>query len=138
MTGISATLMAAIQALTGAVEAETQCLRDGDFAALSAAAERKQQAAAAYEQAMKALAATRGIAAKLPEVTRRDLRAAAKRLELALSDNTRLVSAMRAAGTTLIGRILEAASQPATAGGYTAAGRIAAEPTALTAYGERV
>lgn len=138
MTGISTTLMAAIQALTGAVEAETQCLRAGDFAALSAAAERKQQAAATYEQALKTLAAERGIAAKLPEMTRRDLRAAAKRLELALSDNTRLVSAMRAAGTTLIGRILEAASQPATAAGYTAAGRIAAEPAALTAYGERV
>ena len=138
MTGISATLMAAIQALTGAVEAETECLRAGDFAALTVAAERKQTAATTYEHALKALAAERGIAQRLPELTRRDLRAAAKRLELALSDNTRLVSAMRAAGTTLIGRILEAASQPTSVAGYTAAGRIAAEPTALTAYGERV
>jgi len=138
MSQIATALISSMQALTGAIEAETGRLQAGDFPALPAAAAAKQQAAAGYEAAMKALAAAPGIATKLPELTRRDLRAAARRLELALSDNTRMVTAMRTASARLVGRIMEAASQHSAAAGYTATGALAVEPAAISGFRERV
>jgi hypothetical protein len=138
MTETASALMASIGRLIEAVDGETDVLRKGDLAALAPAAARKQEAAARYEEAMRAVAAEPGIARRLPEVTRRDLRAAARRLELALADNTRLVTAQRAASTRLVGRLIEAASQHSSAGAYTASGRLAVEPAALSAFRERV
>ncbi len=138
MTRAAADLMASMKALTDEVEAETGLLRRGQFAEIGAAVARKQQAATRYEEALKAFAAESKLAASLPDRMRRDLRAAARRLEIILSDNSRLVAANREASTRLIGRIIEAASQNSAAGGYTAAGKLAVEPTAATAFGERV
>ncbi len=99
---------------------------------------RWRRAAARYEESLKAFAADAKAPLGLPERLRRDLRAAARRLEIVLGDNSRLVAANREAGTRLIGRIIEAASQNPAAGGYTAAGKLAVEPAAATAFGERV
>lgn len=138
MTRAAADLMASMKALTQEVEAETGLLRRGGFAELDAAVARKQQAAARYEAALKTFATEARAAPSLPERLRRDLRAVARKLEIVLSDNSRLVAANREASTRLIGRIIEAASQNPAAGGYTAAGKLAVEPTAATAFGERV
>jgi hypothetical protein len=138
MTRAAADLMASMKALTEEVEAETGLLRRGEFAELGAAVTRKQQAASRYEEALKTFATQAKAAVSLPERLRRDLRAAARRLEIVLSDNSRLVAANREASTRLIGRIIEAASQNTAAGGYTATGKLAAEPAAATAFGERV
>jgi hypothetical protein len=138
MTRATTTLIASINALTKEVEAETDLLRQGRFAELAAAGTRKQQAAAAYEQALTVLTAEPGSAKSLPELIRRDLRAAARRLEILLADNSRMLAANREASTRLIGRIIEAASQVSSAGGYTAAGTLAVEPAALSAFRERV
>lgn len=138
MTRAAADLMASMKALAEEVEAETGLLRRGQFAELGAAVARKQEAATRYEAALKAFAAHSQAALSLPERLRRDLRAAARKLEIVLSDNSRLVAANREASTRLIGRIIEAASQNPAAGGYTAAGKIAVEPTAAAAFGERV
>jgi hypothetical protein len=138
MTRAAADLMASMKALTEEVEAETGLLRRGQFAELGAAVARKQEAATRYEAALKTFAAQSQVALSLPERLRRDLRAAARKLEIVLSDNSRLVAANREASTRLIGRIIEAASQNPSAGGYTAAGKIAVEPTAAAAFGERV
>ena len=135
---VAADLLASMMALTDEVEAETGLLRRGEFAELSAAVTRKQQAAARYEEALKAFAAQAKAAISLTERQRRDLRAAARRLEIVLSDNSRLVAANREASTRLIGRIIEAASQNPAAGGYTASGKLATEPAAATAFGARV
>jgi hypothetical protein len=138
MTRAAADLMASMKALTQEVEAETGLLRRGEFAELGTAVTRKQEAATRYEAALKAFAAQAQAALSLPERMRRDLRAAARKLEIVLSDNSRLVAANREASTRLIGRIIEAASQNTAAGGYTAAGKIAVDPTAAAAFGERV
>jgi hypothetical protein len=127
-----------MKALPEEVEAETGLVRRGQFAELGAAVARKQEAATRYEAALKTFAAQSQVALSLPERLRRDLRAAARKLEIVLSDNSRLVAANREASTRLIGRIIEAASQNPSAGGYTAAGKIAVEPTAAAAFGERV
>jgi hypothetical protein len=138
MTRAAADLMASMKALAEEVEAETGLLRRGEFAQLGDAVARKQQAAARYEEALKAFAAHAQAALSLPERLRRDLRAAARKLEIVLSDNGRLVAANREASTRLIGRIIEAATQNTAAAGYTAAGKIAPEPVAATAFGARV
>ena len=138
MTRAAADLMASMKALTEEVEAETGLLRRGEFAELGTAVTRKQEAATRYEAALKAFAAQAQAALSLPERMRRDLRAAARKLEIVLSDNSRLVAANREASTRLIGRIIEAASQNTAGGGYTAAGKIAVDPTAAAAFGERV
>ncbi|HUL08920.1 MAG TPA: hypothetical protein VLV76_21500 [Candidatus Acidoferrum sp.] len=138
MTRAAADLMACMKALAQEVEAETGLLRRGEFAQLGDAVARKQQAAARYEEALKAFAAQSQAALSLPERLRRDLRAAARKLEIVLSDNGRLVAANREASTRLIGRIIEAATQNTAAAGYTAAGKIAPEPAAATAFGARV
>ena len=138
MTRVAATLLSSMKALTDEVEAETGLLRRGEFAEIGAAAARKQQAATHYEEALKTFKAEMHLAVSLPERVRRDLRAAARRLEIVLSDNSRLVAANREASTRLIGRIIEAASQNTAAGGYTASGKLATEPTAATAFGARV
>ena len=138
MTRAAADLMASMKALAEEVEAETGLLRRGQFAELGTAVARKQEAATRYEAALKAFAAQSQAALSLPERLRRDLRAAARKLEIVLSDNSRLVAANREASTRLIGRIIEAASQNSAAGGYTAAGKIAVEPTTAAAFGERV
>ncbi len=138
MTRTATALIASINALINAVEAETDLLRCGRFGELAAAGAVKQQAATGYEQALKALAIEPGAAKSLPELLRRDLRAAARRLEIVLGDNTRMIAANREASTRLIGRIIEAASQVTSAGGYTAAGTLAVEPAAVSAFRERV
>jgi len=138
MMRAAADLMASMKALAEEVEAETGLLRRGEFAGLGAAVARKQEAATRYEAALKTFAAQSRAAISLPERMRRDLRAAARKLEIVLSDNSRLVAANREASTRLIGRIIEAASQNPAAGGYTAAGKIAVEPAAAAAFGERV
>jgi len=135
---VAADLLASMKALTDEVEAETGLLRRGEFAELGGAVARKQQAATHYEVALKTFKAEMTAAVSLPERMRRDLRAAARRLEIVLSDNSRLVAANREASTRLIGRIIEAASQNTAAGGYTASGKLATEPTAATAFGARV
>ena len=121
MTRAAADLMASMKALTEEVEAETGLLRRGEFAELDAAVARKQQAAARYEAALKTFASEAKAAISLPERLRRDLRAAARKLEIVLSDNSRLVAANREASTRLIGRIIEAASQNPAAGRHLAA-----------------
>ena len=138
MTRAAADLMVTMKALTEEVEAETGLLRRGEFAELGAAVTRKQEAATRYEAALKAFAAQAQAALSLPERMRRDLRAAARKLEIVLSDNSRLVAANREASTRLIGRIIEAATQNTAAAGYTATGKIAPEPAAATAFGARV
>ena len=134
----AADLMASMKALTDEVEAETGLLRRGQFGELGAAVARKQEAAARYEATLKAFASQAQAAVSLPERMRRDLRAAARKLAIVLSDYSRLVADNREASTRLIGRIIEAASQNSAAGGYTAAGKIAVDPTAAAAFGERV
>jgi hypothetical protein len=138
MTRTATALIASINALIKAVEAETDLLRRGRFAELADVSAGKQQAATGYEQALKALAAEPGAAKALPELLRRDLRAAARRLEIVLGDNSRMIAANREASTRLIGRIIEAASQVSSAGGYTAAGTLAVESAAVSAFRERV
>ena len=138
MTRVAADLLASMKTLIDEVEAETGLLRRGEFAEIGTAAARKQQAATHYEETLKTFKAEMTLAVSLPERMRRDLRAAARRLEIVLSDNSRLVAANREASTRLIGRIIEAASQNTAAGGYTASGKLATEPTAATAFGARV
>ena len=138
MTRTATALIASMNALIKAVEAETDLLQRGRFAELATAAAAKQQAAAGYEQGLKALAAEPGAAKSLPELLRRDLRAAARRLEIVLGDNSRMIAANREASTRLIGRIIEAASQVSAAGGYTATGALAVESAAVSAFRERV
>jgi hypothetical protein len=138
MTRAVFALITSINALAKEVEAETEILRRGRYSELAAAGARKQQASAEYEAALKLLAAAPGVVKKLPEVTQRDLRAAARRLEIVLADNSRLLAANREASTRLIGRIIEAASQVSAAGGYTAAGTLAVEPAAVSTFRERV
>jgi hypothetical protein len=138
MTRAATDLIASMKALIAAVEAETGLLRGGRFADLAATAARKQQAAANYEAAFKAVAAMPDLTKNLPELVRRDLRAAARQLQIVLGDNSRMVTANREASTRLIGRIIEAASQSTAAGGYTASGKLAVEPAAVSAFRERV
>jgi hypothetical protein len=138
MTRMATALVASMNALIKVVEAETDLLRRGRFADLAEVAAAKQQAAAGYEQGLKAFAAEPGAAKSLPELLRRDLRAAARRLEIVLGDNTRMIAANRDASTRLIGRIIEAATQVSAAGGYTASGALAVEPAAVSAFRERV
>jgi len=94
-------------------------LRRGEFAEIGAAAARKQQAATHYEEALKIFKAEMHLAVSLPERVRRDLRAAARRLEIVLSDNSRLVAAKPRGQHAAHRRIIEAASQNTAAGGYT-------------------
>ena len=138
MTRTASTLIASMNALIKAVETETDLLRRGRFGELAEAGAVKQQAATGYEQLLKALAAEPGAAKSLPDLLRRDLRAAARRLEIVLGDNSRMIAANREASTRLIGRIIEAAGQASAAGGYTAAGTLAVEPAAVSAFRERV
>jgi hypothetical protein len=138
MTRTATALIASMSALIKTVEVETDLLRQGRFGDLADASATKQQAAAGYEQALKALAAESGAAKSLPDLLRRDLRAAARRLEIALGDNSRMIAANREASTRLIGRIIDAAGQVSAAGGYTAAGTLAVEPAAVSAFRERV
>jgi hypothetical protein len=138
MTRTATALIANMNALITAVEAETDLLRRGRFGDLADASAAKQQAASGYERALKALAAESGAVKSWPDLLRRDLRAAARRLEIVLGDNSRMIAANREASTRLIGRIIEAAGQVSAAGGYTAAGTLAAEPAAVSAFRERV
>ena len=131
-------LVLTVSALAREVEGETGLLRAGALAGLGEAAMRKQQAALSYEEAYKTLAADAGFPASLSAPTRHELLTAARRLEAALKENSRTVAAMREASMRLIGRIIEAVNQNSPATGYTAAGRLAAEPGTMSGYRERV
>lgn len=138
MKGSVRELIVTVNTLAREIEGETGLLRDGALAGIGDAASRKQQAATGYEAAYKALAAEPGFPPPLPAPVRQELLAAAKRLEVALKDNSRTVAAMREASMRLIGRIIEAVNQCSPASGYTAAGRLAAEPGAISGFRERV
>jgi hypothetical protein len=138
MKGSVRQLIVSLDALAREIESETGLLRNGALDGLGVAVARKQAAAASYENAWQAVAADAGFPASLPASTRRELLAAATRLEAALKDNSRALTAMREAGMRLIGRIIEAVNQTSPASGYTAAGRLAAEPGAVTGFRERV
>jgi hypothetical protein len=131
-------LVLTVSTLTREIEGETGLLRTGALAGIGEAAARKQQAAFGYEEAYKMLAADAGFPAALPASDRQELLTAVRRLEAALKENTRTVAAMREASMRLIGRIIEAVNQNSPASGYTAAGRLAAEPGAVSGYRERV
>jgi len=138
MKGSARQLILTVNTLAREIEGETGLLRDGALAGIGEAAARKQQAATSYEAAYNAVAATADFPAVLPAPTRRELLIAAKRLETALKDNSRTVAAMREASMRLIGRIIEAVNQSSPASGYTASGRLAAEPGAISGFRERV
>jgi hypothetical protein len=132
-------LIETIKALTAEVEQETAALRAGAVGQLASLTTRKQQAATAYEGALQAMVEQAHLMSKLPPPARQDLHAAARRLEAALDENSLILTATREASARLIGRIMEAASQKSSAGGYTAAGKLTFEPTnVVSRYRERV
>ena len=131
-------LILTVSALAREIEGETGLLRAGALTGIGDAAARKQQAALSYEEAYKALAAESGFPDSLPAPARQELLTAARRLESALKENNRTLAAMREASMRLIGRIIEAVNQNSPATGYTSAGRLAAEPGAMSGYRERV
>jgi len=131
-------LILTVNTLAGEVEGETGLLRDGALAGIGDAAARKQKAATRYEDAYKAIAAETDFPATLSAPARRELLAAARRLEAALKENSRTLAAMREASMRLIGRIIEAVNQSSPASGYTASGRLAADPALIPARRERV